>query len=747
MDIASQTIPRIDSGIVIVDNAINSTLPPPLVGESVNLLQIWITIGSYVWLLGVAIFAVYAIASYVFLKMKMRHATCIKENIYESQNTKSPFVIGVFSPKIYLPSNLSEKEMMFIVLHEKAHIKRCDHIIKFVAYLTLCLHWFNPLVWVAFWLMGKDMEMSCDERVLKELGAETKSDYSRTLLSLATERHFMGASPLAFGEVGVKARIKNILNFKKPAFWAVAIATVAVITISIGLISNPKSDDKNAKVGTLVKNKIMASAALDNGFDIQLILLDGRTFTDKDVPIGGNIYTINFTGEYELQVLKDGKIISIMPNEQLLTNSFDGVSLNFSSEFEFEINDYNGDGNPDFTIGQWSGSSNNLHEIYSVAKGGKITKLTKEGGIYTSDGKNASDFSIQLALEDNGRLRAAQYDIEQGKIITVYYNWNEETGVFEPATPVTLTKETATEFINQTLSTFTVNSDNTVSFKLPAVIPTDEGGKVKLVISSSATFPSSIQEILDYKEGWQGGESHSHQLDMSKGNPEEIFLRVAFITEEDETSFEIHTADYLKLIAPFEYDTPVNVVDRNVEVNQTGTFGVLKYTMKNGDNFSITLTPPKGVTLSTIKSESENGFMLFSEMPTVVISKDTAQIGMLTLSSFGTSNKDYLTEISTSDNTLPMAIYSPIAMANHATFDNYKVCKSSATGANATAKYLWQDLTDYSGRAPEAPWLEEDAILAYDYEKIPFFIYMNLAKDSLSSAELDALAKSIEIKT
>lgn len=233
-DIAMQPVPRIDSGIPFVNNAVSGVLPAPALGDSVNPLQIWTTIGAWVWIIGVAVMLIYGIVSFVVLKRKMMEAAHIEANIYEANNTKSPFVLGVFSPKVYLPVGLSEHERGYILLHEQTHIRRRDHIVKFAAYFILCLHWFNPLAWVAFLLMGADMEMSCDERVMKELGGEISDDYSMSLVRIATGRRILSGSPLAFGEGGMKERVKRVLNFKKPSRVIIVAAIALVAVLSVG---------------------------------------------------------------------------------------------------------------------------------------------------------------------------------------------------------------------------------------------------------------------------------------------------------------------------------------------------------------------------------------------------------------------------------------------------------------------------------------------------------------------------------
>ena len=239
-DIAMQAIPRIDSGIPYVNNAVSSILPAP--GDfstvSVNPLQVWTAIGASVWVLGIAAMLLYSVVSIILLKRGLRSAVHLRENICESADLKTPLVIGLFRPKIYIPTGLSDSELRYILLHEQTHIRRRDHIVKMFAYFVLCLHWFNPLTWVAFLLMGADMEMSCDERVVKELGGDIVGDYSMSLVRIAAGRRILNGSPLAFGEGGMKERIKRMLNFKKPSQVIVIAAVVLVAALSVGFAVN-----------------------------------------------------------------------------------------------------------------------------------------------------------------------------------------------------------------------------------------------------------------------------------------------------------------------------------------------------------------------------------------------------------------------------------------------------------------------------------------------------------------------------
>lgn len=235
-NIVYQAVPKIDTGTTIINNA---TLPAPIVEESFNSLQIWTFAGAILWLCGIAVLLVFSIISLLRFKKRLSDAVYDSGDFYLSARIDTPFVMGVIRPKIYIPAALSSTEKEYILLHEQTHICRLDHIVKILSFFVLCVHWFNPLVWVAFFLSGKDMEMSCDETVIKKLGSKVKKDYSTSLLSLATGKRIVGGTPLAFGEGDTKCRIKNVLNYKKPSFWVVVLSLLLVIGFSIGLVTNP----------------------------------------------------------------------------------------------------------------------------------------------------------------------------------------------------------------------------------------------------------------------------------------------------------------------------------------------------------------------------------------------------------------------------------------------------------------------------------------------------------------------------
>lgn len=196
-----------------------------------------------VWLIGLGAMAVYAAVSYGLLRRRLLTASLLNKNIYLADGIPSPFVLGLVRPRIYLPSAMAETERDYILLHEQCHIRHLDHIFKALFFAALCIHWFNPLVWVAFVLAGKDMEMRCDEAVVKTLGEEVLADYSASLLSLATGQRVIAGMPLAFGEGDPKGRIRNLIRWKKPALWAVALAVTVCLLLAVCLLTDPAAEE------------------------------------------------------------------------------------------------------------------------------------------------------------------------------------------------------------------------------------------------------------------------------------------------------------------------------------------------------------------------------------------------------------------------------------------------------------------------------------------------------------------------
>ncbi|MBR5524708.1 MAG: M56 family metallopeptidase, partial [Clostridia bacterium] len=235
--------PVIDSGVPIVDSVINPVLSetmPPTLENSVNPARVFTFIAALVWVVGMVAMAVYALVSTLRLRYRVREAVCLRRNIWQCDRIATPFILGVLRPRIYLPSSLDGTAMVSVVAHEEAHLKRRDHWWKPLGFLLLTVYWFNPLMWVAYILLCRDIEAACDERVVRDMDTAARRAYSEALLACSAPRRLISACPLAFGETGVKSRIKSVLNYKKPAFWLVLVSIVAVTVAAVCLLTNPK---------------------------------------------------------------------------------------------------------------------------------------------------------------------------------------------------------------------------------------------------------------------------------------------------------------------------------------------------------------------------------------------------------------------------------------------------------------------------------------------------------------------------
>ncbi len=235
-------IPYIDSHLTIVENTINPMLTETFAyneADSAAPLQIVTYVASLVWGCGMVLLIICAMGSVIKRHKLVREAVCVRDNIYICDAVKSPFILGIVRPKVYFPSTLNEREMDYILAHESAHLKRKDHWWKVLGYLLLCIYWFNPLCWMAYSLLCKDIELACDEKVAKDMTLHEKKEYSNVLLSCARQRSLIMLCPLAFGEIGVKERVKSVLNYKKPTLW-IMIATAAILVILVVcFLTNP----------------------------------------------------------------------------------------------------------------------------------------------------------------------------------------------------------------------------------------------------------------------------------------------------------------------------------------------------------------------------------------------------------------------------------------------------------------------------------------------------------------------------
>lgn len=313
--------PEINSGI----HALNSTINPvisdvfaPNPATSANPLQIVVYIASHIWVLGMIVMVLYTTISYICLKRKVREAVPIRDKVWMCDRIETPFILGVIRPNIYLPSSMSEEDVTYVLAHEKAHIKRHDHWWKPLGFALLTVYWFNPIIWIAYVLLCRDIELACDEKVLNEMGTEIKRAYSMALINCSVPRKMIAACPLAFGEIGVKERVKTVLNYKKPAFWVMIIAVVASVIVTVCFLTNPIETNEDEKP----KHTVSVSSSVYANVD-----LSENVLSAEDAQVVVNILEIaNWEDDYNNRVM--GTFYFVVDGVNLIYSDTEGMFYN-----------------------------------------------------------------------------------------------------------------------------------------------------------------------------------------------------------------------------------------------------------------------------------------------------------------------------------------------------------------------------------------------------------------------------------
>ncbi len=334
-----QTI--IQNPIPTISNVIQHVIIQPETAlqpeKTFSAIEIIMTSLSFIWLIGIAVMGIYATVSYLKIRNKVRISIKIKDNIYFCDSISSPFILGLIKPKIYLPSTLSEDEKECVIEHEKAHLRRFDHIWKPLGFAILSVYWFNPIIWIAYILLCRDIELACDEKVIKKMNIDEKQKYSQALLTCSISRKTIAACPLAFGEVGVKNRIKAIINYKKPLFWVILIAVICCIAVGIFFATDPLSNGETENF-TDKGNNLFYCQTNENGKRVLGLTLSLNT-SDKTFSLCYPILSsLGVSGTYEQT---DTKIICTSHDGNykycfnILING-----LSFSDEIPFEHPQY-----------------------------------------------------------------------------------------------------------------------------------------------------------------------------------------------------------------------------------------------------------------------------------------------------------------------------------------------------------------------------------------------------------------------
>ncbi len=330
--------PVINSGLPILNQAINPILSesfaPNTGGDSVNPMQVVTSAASVIWIIGVVSMLLYTLVSLLRIRRKVRESVHVKDNIWICDHISTPFILGVIRPRIYLSSSIAEADKEYVISHEQAHLKRKDHIWKPLGFLLLSIYWFNPILWAAYILLCKDIEFACDEKVLRKFGAEIKKPYAHALINCSVPRKMISACPLAFGEVGVKKRVKNVLSYKKPAFWIVLLALIACIVAAVCLLTNPESSIRDNKSTDLISKMEEDLSLLHIDFtpavDVPNGLSNEKAQYIKINNFGGiTVYRCNTAEEAEKiasYISSDGQSITIPNGETTQRSHYDWIA-------------------------------------------------------------------------------------------------------------------------------------------------------------------------------------------------------------------------------------------------------------------------------------------------------------------------------------------------------------------------------------------------------------------------------------
>ncbi len=324
-EIVTSPTPGIQSGVPMIDSFVNPVIQQQLAPnltytQEPTPMETLMTVGAIVWLVGMALMLGYTLFTYIRLRRRVTTAVRLEANVYQSEFVTSPFVLGLLRPRIYLPYGLEGEARTHVLAHEQAHIRRKDHWWKPLGFLLLTVYWFNPLLWVAYVLLCRDIELACDEKVVKKLETRQRADYSQALLSCSVSRRSIAACPLAFGEVGVKQRIKSVLNYKKPAFWLILVAVIACIALAVGFLTDPASE------GVSVDQSIKITLAQTGGYK-----------TDLDT----SAVDAQITGAMHLGAGKDGgDLLKVTLKAPGITLS---VEVNFASGAECGVAEVEGE--------------------------------------------------------------------------------------------------------------------------------------------------------------------------------------------------------------------------------------------------------------------------------------------------------------------------------------------------------------------------------------------------------------------
>lgn len=359
--------PTINTGVAAVNEVVNPVITKtfaPAAGASVNPLQVVTYVAARVWILGMIALFLYMIISYLRLKKVVAEAVELQDSIWICDHISDPFILGVGKPGIYLPSTLEVTQMQYVIAHEKAHLKRHDNLWKPMGFCLAGIYWFNPLIWLAYYLFCKDMELACDEKAIKGKDLRYRKNYSETLLELSCDRKFVGTCPVAFGETGVKGRIKYVLEYKQPTFLLKVVALISILIGALCFLTNPKAGSLSvAAEEEIYAVELFEKNTVDDAYDEWIIktyykMSDGTWMAD-----------LSSDGEEKMQTYKYRIVIhgtlptAAADNNYIILSNRDDITFReawMASGFSSNLDDYFKEDEAVF-VASWLGTLESNH--------------------------------------------------------------------------------------------------------------------------------------------------------------------------------------------------------------------------------------------------------------------------------------------------------------------------------------------------------------------------------------------------
>ena len=765
-DIMLSPAPALDSGVPAVDRVVNPIVTgtfTPAPAASANPLQLLIPLLALVWAAGVLALCLYTLVSWLRLRRRVAEAVLVRDNIFESGRVPTPFVFGLVRPRIYLPAALPAAARGPVIDHEQAHIARRDHWWKPLGFALLAVYWFNPLLWAAYILFCRDIELACDERVVRGLAPEQRADYSQALLECSTGRRALGACPLAFGEVGVKTRVRAALHYKKPAFWVIVAALLLCVVVAVVFLTDPPTPrydfSQNAIVSATVWDYAAPTERELNASQLDELTgrlegLRGLARTDEE----------GFTPLYALVVeLEDGTSLTF--------NGYRDDGSQVRTEHEGKMWQVNDEEFCSYLYNLWQEGDTaeaipergpleeyadaltdtlelkDDHIFFTlpdeVPEGAQLSFQVSGRAVY-EDGFSQSLHFLEDAAWAPGEQYSIPYDPAYTELFLYIFadhpdGTQEETSIslhrfidslLLAQNAPTLTPETADEFIAGILASFTMKSTGAFSFAMPGPIPVSEDGKTGLYITLNCTYSEEAGSYStdSFELGpddltFSGSVAGRLPGDGDMDTLTSVSLNVFFMTDEGADQRSIYARGSIELNAPFTFGEAVGYSEPTARVQTEGAVTTLDYTFSDGSTARLSFALPDWLTVEPEASLSEEGLPFF-----YIEDASGESMGWVRLRPFGAADEPTLATVDTAADSVPMQIFSPAVMGEGLGYANYRVTRHWATGATATAD------REFPGGQDFEPWRSDPCVLAYDWRVMPYSVEFGFMDGALAAS-------------